>query len=369
VIGRLASGTQIPNYSGHYMGPGYIGQFSPAEAAPKKMVVNDPLDSVHADTPRGGTHGGLGCFAMDLYRVSVGGVDLNCRRNSNGSSPGVYQVDSESVTANSDGVTLAMRTRYRDSIGPVFSVTYSHRFTAGYVLTTTTWQVDATDNTNLYGKEPRLVSVLGTAEVPVYTGQGIYRDPSPNCFTTAADGTYGYGDGVWALEPDLLRKDYLPGHWWAMNDAVPWCSTITVGPGATSSDRQYHRGGFSFDVVDAQHPRDLTVEDPGYYHDYDGPSQPTRNFNVWRRNADSRVAMPGYEKHTCSTTDPKEVCRMPICDTCAANAWELGRIPGQYGVFVAIEGWRASIGLDDFWGRARRIPQLGSPAYSETAKF
>jgi len=368
VIGRSASGTGSSDYPGHYIGPGYIGQFSPAEGPPNKMVVNDPLEAQGSESPRGGVHGGLGCFAMDLYRVNVGGVDLNCRLFSNGSSAGVYQVDNESVTPNSDGVTLALRTRYRDSVGPVFSVTYSHHFTAANVLTTTTWLVDATDNTDLFGKEPRIVSVFGTAEVPVYNGQGKYRDGPPNCDPPRPDGTYGYGDGVWGLEPDLLRKDYKPGHYWTMNDVVPWCSTISVGPGATSSDRQYHRGGFSFDVVNAQHPRDFTVEDPGYYHDYDGPSQPTRNFNVWRRNADSRAVIPGYE-HTCTTGQTTEHCRMPICDTCSANAWELGRDPGQYGVFVAIEAWRASIGLDDYWGRARRIPQLGAPPYSETFKF
>jgi hypothetical protein len=301
-----------------------------------------------------------------VFRVNTGGVDLNCRLLSSAGSAGVDRVDLESVVLNSDGVTLSLRTHYRDSAGPVFYVTYSHRFTPTDVLNSTTWSSD-TASTDVYIKEPRIVSVLGTSDVPIYTGQGQYRPPG-SCVPPTPDGTYGYGDGVWGLEPDLLRKDYKPGHYWSMNDVVPWCSTITVGPGATGSDRRYHRGGFSFDVVGAQQPRNLSVEDPGYFHDYDGPTQATRNFNVWRRDADPRAVIPGYEP-TCAGNDPTEHCRMPICESCSANAWELGRVPGQYGVFAAIEAWRASIGLNDYWGRARRIAPTGSPPYSEALKF
>jgi len=378
VVGRLANGTVPPccSYPDHYFGPGYVGQFAPADGpqSHQKMVVNDALASGPIG-PRDGVHGGLGCFSMDFYRVGTGLVDLNCRRlspRSGAGSAGVDAVDAETVTLNTDGVTLSLRTRYRDSVNTAFYVTYTHRFTPSNVSTTVTWQ--SWTNDVVYVKEPRIVSVLGTAEVPIYTGQGQYRPPS-SCAPPTPDGTYGYGDGVWGLEPDLLRKDYKPGHYWPMDDVVPWCSTITVGPGATGADRRYHRGGFSFDVGSSQYERNLSVEDPGYFHDYDGPTQPTKNFNGWRRQADPSPGIPQGTLTPCPGGDvPKSACPVAIgssqsiCESCAANAWELGRVPGQYGVFVAMEAWRASVNIWNFLERSRRLPAQGT-TYSESFRF
>jgi hypothetical protein len=165
-----------------------------------------------------------------------------------------------------------------------------------------------------------------------------------------------------------------------MNDVVPWCSTFTVGPGATAAERQYHRGGFSFDVGGSQYERNLSVEDPGYFHDYDGPTQPTVNFNGWRRQADFSPGIPPGNLTPCPGGDvPAWVCpdpqhqvqigpKQPIGDSYPANAWELGRVPGQYGVFVAMESWRASVNVWNYLERSRRLPAQGT-TYSESFKF
>ncbi len=361
VIGRGVAGAQIPGHENHYMGPGYIGQFSPREGPPSRLLVNDALQPGELG-PRDGVHGGLGCFSVDFYRVNVGLVDLNCRRRSNGSTPGVYQVANDVVTPDPTGVTVTMTTRYRDSAGPVFTVTYSHRFTAANVRTTYTWQSDTNDIA--YIKEPRIVAVFGTSDLPVYYGVGQTRDYPPNCNPPRHDGTYGYGQGVWALDPGLNGMEA-----WDMDDVVPWCSTVKVGPGAPIP-HNYHRGGFSFNVVGVW--RDLFYDDAGY-HDYDGV---TSNFNSWRRNSDGAASPPqGTQLTPCPGGDvPSEACpvwigkKQPICDTCAANAWELGRVPGQYGVFVAMEAWRASISIWNYLERARRLPAHGVN-YAQSFKF
>jgi len=247
------------------------------------------------------------------------------------------------------------------------------------VTTTYTWQSDT--NAETYIKEPRIVAVFGTVDVPIYDFWGITRPPQ-NCWDAPADGTFGHGAGAWALQPDLLRRGDKDHHF-RMNDSVPWCSTVTVGPGATSGARRYHRGGVSFDVVGV--PRNLSVEDPGYGHDYDAdPKTPEiPNFNEWRRTADGAAGIPPGKLTPCPGGDiPVEVCPVsigsskPICDACAANAWELGRVPnalqhapyGQHGVFVAVEAWRASIGPWNFLERSRRLPASGT-RYREVLKF
>jgi hypothetical protein len=374
VIGRLVSGTQIPDNAGHYMGPGYIGQFSPREGPLNKLVANDPLHlddpGPQAPTPRDGLHGGLGCFAIDLYREGTGGVDLNCRKHwTAGSLGGVDLVDdTNAVSIDPDqlGVTITIRTHYRDSAGPVFWVTYQHRFRSTFVTTNYEWESDAS-NPNVYIKEPRIVADLGTSDVPIYQGQGQYRDLPPNCDPPRPDGTNGAGNGLWGLTPTLTRinDNY---HHWDMKDVVPWCSTITIGPGAVEQGRGYHRGGFSFDIAGVQ--RYLSVEDPGYNHDYD--SYPnfaeTLNFNGWRRDADLAPSRPNYRTPCGKNPPPRALCRMGIGEGYSANAWEAARRPFQYGVFLAIEAWRASIGIDDYWGRARALPNAGT-TYSEWLKL
>jgi len=294
---------------------------------------------------------------------------------SNQFTAGVYQVDNENVFGDSLGVYVSIRTRFRDSTNAVFSVTYGHRFEASGVKSSYTWQSDTNDVA--YIKEPRIVAVLGTSNVPIYLGTGKWRaipPPEQPCGAAIDDGTYGNGAGVWALEPNLVRVTDTDHHW-DVNDVVPWCSTITVGPGATGAGRRYHRGGFSFNVLGT--PRNFSVEDHGYNHDYDGVPQfpDDLNFNAWRRNADPAEGIPGYGG-TCQTKDRNEHCRMPLCDTCAANAWEIARVPnearyapfGQQGVFIAMEAWRASVGINDYLGRARRLPAFGT-YYTEAFKF
>ena len=343
VIGRGRTGARIPGFPNNYMGPGYIGQFSPREATPTMLLVNDPLNPGTLG-PRDALHGGLGCFAMDLYRSDpLGKVDLHCRLLSNGQTPGVFQVTRGTVSGDALGVTVGMTTRYRDATGPVFDVTYSHRFTAGDVKTTYTWQ-STTTNDDVYIKEPRIVAVLGSSDIPVQ--QGSER---PGCVGGGSDGTSGGGSGVWALKPTLDRNAIGVQHR-GMETADPRACLPTVGPGATQPASRYNRGGFSFNVAGV--PRALVYDNAGS-HDYDADT--ALNFNAWRRNAESAPSPPGYQ-------------RLSICDACAANAWEFGRLSGQHGVTMALMGWRASITLDHFWGRARRIPDYPT-SYSQAFRF
>jgi hypothetical protein len=384
VIGRSVAGTSIPGHADNYMGPGYIAQFSPKEAPPGKLLVNDALfvndPTVQPpSTPRDGVHGGLGCFAVDFYRIGAGLVDLNCRRLSDGSSPGVYEVGQEIVSGDSLGVEVSMTTRYRDSLGPVFLVSYRHQFTAANVRTTYTWASDTDDVA--YVKEPRIVAVFGTADVPIHSGLGVSREFPPNCIRSSWDGTEGHGSGVWALDDDLVRR-----HHWGMRDLNPWCSTATIGPGAKYEADRHHRGGFSFSLFGVQ--RDFVYDPNPGDHDYDGVISNHRSFNVWRRDADGAAGIPspdGAIVDRCPGGDlPPELCdvsigtKLTIGEASSANAWELGRVPndveyapyGQYGVFIAMEGWRASTSLWDpkYLPRSRTLPGIGV-SYSQSFSF
>jgi hypothetical protein len=252
------------------------------------------------------------------------------------------------------------------------------------VRTTYSWASDT--NEVAYVKEPRLVAVFGTADVPIQGGQGIRRpyplpgQPCPSSDWTP-DGTHGNGSGVWALDHNLVRR-----HNWGMTDLNPWCSTATVGPGAKQEADRHHRGGFSFTLFNVQ--RDFVFNPGPGDHDYDGVTSSSNSFDIWRRNANGSAGIPspdGAKVDPCPGGDsPPEICdirigtKLPIGEASSANAWELGRVPndvqyapyGQYGVFLAMEAWRASTSLWDptYLPRSRRLPAKGVN-YSQSFSF